>query len=34
MDPKITSLIEAVHDNVTCAVVIYGQLTKWFSVEI
>ena len=34
VDPKITSLIKAVHDNVTCEVVINGQLTKWFSVEI
>ena len=34
MDLKITSLIEAVHDNVTSAVVINCQLTKWFSVEI
>ena len=34
VDPKITLLIEDVHDNVTCAVVINGQLTKWFSMEI
>ena len=34
MDPKITSLIEAMHDNVECAVVINGQLTELFRVEI
>ena len=34
MNPKITSLIEAMYDNVDCAVVINGQLTEWFRVEI
>ena len=34
MDPKITSLIEAMYDNVGCAVVNNGQLTEWFRVEI
>ena len=34
MDPKITSLIEAVCDNVKCAVVFNGQLTEWFRVNI
>ena len=34
VDPKITSLIEAMCDNVECAVIINGQLTEWFRVEI
>ena len=34
MDAKIASLIEAMHDNVECAVVINGQLKEWFRVEI
>ena len=34
MNLKITSLIEAMYDNVDCAVVINGQLTEWFRVEI
>ena len=33
-DPKITSLIEAVYENIECAVVIIGQLTERFRVEI
>ena len=28
VDPKITSLIEAMYDNVECAVIISGQLTE------
>ena len=34
MDYKITSLIDAMYDNVECAVVISGQLIEWFTVEI
>ena len=34
MDPNITSLFEAMHDNVKCAIVINGQSTAWFSGEI
>ena len=34
MDSKITSPIEAMYDNVECAVVISGQLIEWFTVEI
>ena len=34
VDPKITSLIEAMYENVKCAVVINGQLTEWFRAEI
>ena len=34
MDPKITSLIEAIYDNVECPVVINGQLREWFKEEI
>ena len=34
MDPKITSLIEAMYDNVECPFVINGQLREWFKVEI
>ena len=34
MDPKITSLIEAMYDNVESVVVINGQLTEYFRVEI
>ena len=34
VDPKITSLIEAMCDNVECAVVINCQMTEWFGVEI
>ena len=30
VDPKITSLIEAIYENVECAVIINGQLTEWF----
>ena len=30
MDPNITSLFEAMHDNVKCAIVINGQSTAWF----
>ena len=34
MDPTITSLIEAMYDNVEYAVIINDQLTEWFRVEI
>ena len=34
VDLKITPLIEIMYDNVECAVVISGQLTEWFRVEI
>ena len=34
VDPKMTSQIEAICDYVECAVVINGQLTEWFGVEI
>ena len=34
MDPKITSPTEATYDNVECAVIISGQLTEYFRVEI
>ena len=34
VDPKITSLIEAMYENVQCPVVINGHLTEWFRVEI
>ena len=34
MDPKITSLIEAMYDIVECPFVINGQLREWFKVEI
>ena len=34
MDPKIISLIEAICDNVECAVVVNGHLTEWFRAEI
>ena len=33
VDPKITSLTEAMYDNVECTFVINGQLTEWFRVE-
>ena len=29
----ITSLIEAMYDNIECAVAINGQLTEWFRVK-
>ncbi len=32
--PKMTSLIEAMYENVEYAVTINGQLTDWFKVEI
>ena len=34
VDPTITSLIEAMYDNVEYAVIINDQLTEWFRVEI
>ena len=34
VDSMITSLTEAIYDNVECAVIINGQLTQWFRVEI
>ena len=34
MNSKITSLIEAMYDNVECAVVTNSQLTEWFRAEI
>ena len=34
VDPKIKSLNEAMHGNDECAVIINGQLTGWFRVEI
>ena len=34
VDHKITSLIEAMHDNVECAIVISGQLTERIKMEI
>ena len=34
VEPKVTSLIEAIYDNVECALVTNGQLTEWFRVEI
>ena len=34
VDPKITSLIEAMYDNVECAVVINDQLIERFRVEM
>ena len=34
VDQKMTSLIEAMHENVECAIVISGQLTEWIRMEI
>ena len=34
LDIKVKSLIEALYDNVECAVIINGQLTEWFRVKI
>lgn len=34
VDPKIVRLIEDLYDNTQCAVLIDGQLTDWFSVDI
>ena len=34
VDPKITSLIETMYDDAEYAIVINGQLTEWFRVEI
>ena len=34
VDPKITSLNEAIYDNVECPAVINGQLREWFKEEI
>ena len=33
LDPKITSLVETMYDNVERAVVISYQLTEWFRVR-
>ena len=34
MDPKIVFIIEALYNDMECAVVIDGYLTKWFSVNV
>ena len=34
IDPKIVRVVEALYDDTECAVVIDGQLTEWFSVDI
>ena len=33
-DPKSTSLIETMNDNVECAIAINGQLTERFRMDI
>ena len=34
IDPKIVRILETLYDNTECAVVIDGQITSWFKVEI